>query len=192
MKLAHTWKQHESRIAIGIALAAVMLGTRLGHFAGLPDASWAVFFVAGVYLRSARAFLLLMMEAAAIDWLATHEAGISSYCISPAYVFLLPAYGSLWLGGLWFSRLPVRVGMPSLARLAASLLAATSLCFVWSDASFYWLSGRVAERSVAGWLANDAIWYPAFLETALLYVGAAALLHVAATLLRRETLARSA
>jgi hypothetical protein len=187
MRLRHSWSRLQPRWAIGIAAAAVMLGTRLGHFAGLPDASWAVFFIAGIYLRSAQAFLLLMMEAVGIDWLATQQLGISRYCISPAYVFLLPAYGSLWLGGEWFARLPIRIELPALARLAAALSLAVSACFLWSDASFYWLSGRVTERSVAGWLANDAIWFPAFLEAAYLYVGVAALLHVAVTRARRST-----
>ncbi len=181
----------ESRHAIGIALAAAMLGTRLGHFAGLPDASWAVFFAGGVYLRGARAFALLMIEAAGIDWLATQQLGISRYCISPAYAFLVPAYGSLWLGGGWFSLKPIRIQPSSLARLTVSLFTAVSLCFLLSDASFYWLSGRVIDQTVAGWLANDAIWYPAFLKTTFLYVGAAAVLHVALTRLRRSAFPRT-
>jgi hypothetical protein len=58
-----------SRLTIFLVLAAVMAATRLNHFGVVPDASWAVFFIAGFYLRgSARwAFPALMVLAVAID-----------------------------------------------------------------------------------------------------------------------------
>src|SRR5690606_36139481 len=51
-------------------LAVVMLATRINHFGALPDASWAVFFIAGFYLRGwgRWAFPLLMALAVAIDY----------------------------------------------------------------------------------------------------------------------------
>ena len=33
-------------------LVLLMAGTRLNHFAPVPDASWAVFFIGGFYLRN--------------------------------------------------------------------------------------------------------------------------------------------
>ncbi len=35
-----------------LLLAALMAATRVHHFASIPDASWAVFFAAGFYLRT--------------------------------------------------------------------------------------------------------------------------------------------
>ena len=32
-------------------LVLLMAGTRINHFAPIPDASWAVFFIGGFYLR---------------------------------------------------------------------------------------------------------------------------------------------
>src|ERR1035437_6390783 len=87
-----------------LIMAVVMLATRLCHFEFPPDASWAIFFLAGFYLYSYRAFAVLMVEAVAIDYLATQHMGISSYCLSPAYVLLLPSYAALRLGGRWAGR----------------------------------------------------------------------------------------
>jgi hypothetical protein len=44
-----------SQIQIGILLALLMIFTRSHHFASIhnmADASWVIFFLAGVYLRS--------------------------------------------------------------------------------------------------------------------------------------------
>lgn len=39
------------RVGLFLVLALVMAATRINHFGALPDASWAVFFLAGFYLR---------------------------------------------------------------------------------------------------------------------------------------------
>ncbi len=168
------------RIALLAALAAAMFATRECHVGALPDASWAVFFLGGFYFSTSRAFLLLMAEAIAIDYVATQHLGISSYCISPAYVFLLPAHGALWFGGRWLRGHRSGLGIRSVSMLAASLFVAVSTCFLVSNGSFYWLSGRAATPTFAGWAANFGHWYFAFLSAPFAYVGMAAVLHVLA------------
>src|SRR6187402_559257 len=88
-------------------LALVMAATRVNHFAALPDASWAVFFIAGFYLHSNApagqgsvldlrgpvrwAFPLLIALAVLIDFIVISGQGIdfwSHYCVSIAYWFL--------------------------------------------------------------------------------------------------------
>ncbi|MGH8472507.1 MAG: hypothetical protein ACREVJ_08675, partial [Gammaproteobacteria bacterium] len=52
-----------SALAIGLTLALLMAATRSHHFAAtlhLPDASWAVFFLAGFYLRPLWVFPALL------------------------------------------------------------------------------------------------------------------------------------
>ena len=49
------------------------------------------------------AFSALIIEAGLIDYYATSVQGISDWCMSPAYWFLIPTYGSLWLVGRWFA-----------------------------------------------------------------------------------------
>jgi hypothetical protein len=153
-----------------LLLAGAMLATRLHHFDHLPDASWAIFFLSGFYLYGARAFAVLMAEAVIIDYVATEHLGMSTYCLSIAYPFVLPAYATLWLGGRWAARhrydeLPRRVGW-----LIVCLLLSVSVCFLLTNASFYWLSGRAAHPTVAGWMAGFQRWYPYFLAVSCIYV----------------------
>jgi hypothetical protein len=153
-----------------LILAGSMLATRLHHFEYLPDASWAIFFLSGFYLFGARAFGLLMVEAVIIDYVATQRLGVSSYCLSIAYPLVLPAYATLWIGGRWAARhwddeLPHRIGW-----LAVYLLASVSVCFLLTNGSFYWLSGRAASLNVAGWAAGFQRWYLYFLSVPCVYV----------------------
>ena len=104
------------RAGIFAILALVMTATRVNHFAALPDASWAVFFVAGFYLRGSLrwAFPLLIALAVLIDFFVIASQGInfwSHYCVSAAYWFLLPAYFVLWLGGSALRRLYSGLGL---------------------------------------------------------------------------------
>ena len=94
-------KTSTQRLGIFVALAVVMAATRmhhsiLHHFDALLDASWGIFFLAGFWLRGAGrwAFPLLMAEAVLIDYLVISGQGLdfwSHYCVSPAYLALLPA-----------------------------------------------------------------------------------------------------
>lgn len=135
--------------AIGLSLALLMALTRFDHFGSavsLPDASLAVFFLAGFYLP-ALAFPALLLEAAAIDYLATAVGGVSDWCITPAYSFLAFAYGALWLAGRWYSRRHA-LAWRSLLPFAGAAVVATLAAFVISNASFLlpWLA---AEKKTA-------------------------------------------
>jgi hypothetical protein len=163
---------------IFIALATGMIATRVRHFDVLPDASWAILFLGGFYLRGPLAFSALMLEAVAIDYVTTQHAGVSSYCLSPAYAMLLPAYGALWLGGLLSRRLWRRGRWAGLVAFAGALMLSMSFCFLLSNGGFYWLSGHVASPNVAGWLANFRRWYPHFVLVQCLYAGVAVFLHI--------------
>ena len=182
------------RIGIFAILAIVMAATRVNHFAALPDASWAVFFVAGFYLRgSVRwAFPLLIALAVLIDFIVITGQGMnfwSHYCVSIAYWFLLPAYLSLWLAGSWLRSRHAGLGLREFGFLAASLFAAVSVCYVLSNGSYYWLSDSWLTagntRSFGGWLENLGDWYVPYLRTSAMYIAIAALLHIGATLTAR-------
>ena len=181
---------HGVRFGIFALLAVVMLATRVNHFSALPDASWAVFFIAGFYLRDGYrwVFPALMALAVAIDYAVISGQGIaffSHYCVSTAYLFLLPAYAAPWLGGSWLRRHYDGLGARELGLLAGSCLVAASVCFLLSNGSFYWISANVPVRSFSGWIENMGDWYLPYLWTTLVYVGIAAVLHVAAVLALR-------
>ena len=187
-----------SRIGILVLLCLVMAATRSHHFSpmanatwgALPDASWAVFFVAGYYLRSwvRWAFPLLMALAVAVDYFVISATGANfwtHYCVSVAYWFLLPAHFVLWMGGAWLATQGVRQHWRDLGRLAAALVVAVTLSYIISNGSFYWLSdswltNSVDGRSMTGWIDNLADWYLPYLRITALYVAIATVLHVGA------------
>lgn len=197
--LAMTLRSNRSIALFGL-LALVMAATRIHHFAAIPDASWAVFFVGGFYLRRQWrwAFPALLLVAFLADWYAISAAGIAfwgHYCVSPAYWVLLPSYLTLWLGGAWLASRQPGLRWASLGQLAAALLVSVSLCYVLSNGSFYWLSdswgGAEATRSLGGWFANLGHWYLSFLKVTAMYVAGAALAHAAALAAARPARAPS-
>lgn len=177
------------RALIGGLLIALMVATRGHHFPSishiLPTAAWAVFFLGGVYLRSARSYALFLATAAAIDYVAITWGGVSDFCISPAYVALLHAYGSLWLAGRWYGR---RQGaLPAtLLPLGAAIAVGGLACELISSGAFYFFSGRFAETSLLGFAERFVSYFPADLSALALWAGAAALTHAAATAWRGQ------
>lgn len=170
-----------AQLGLGLGLALLMLATRGHHFASLenlPSASWSVFFLAGFYLRSKWAFPALMAEAVLLDFIAVGFQGVSDFCVSAAYPMLLPAYGSLWLGGLWFAR-RYRPQLSSLLPLSLAVLAASGACELISSGSFYFFSGRFADPTLAEFGLRLLRYGPLSLESMAFYIGIAALLHAA-------------
>ena len=179
-----------SRYLAFALLALTMAATRFGGHSGTawapPDASWAVFFLAGFYLAGEWRWALaaLLFEAVAIDFAAIRH-GLSNYCLTAAYWFIVPAYAVLWLGGAWLRRRYQRVPR-DLGRLAISLALSVTVCFLLTQGSFYWLGARIASPSVSGWWSNFLGWYGVFLAVSAGYVGFAATGHL---LLTRRTAA---
>jgi hypothetical protein len=153
-----------------LLLAAAMLSTRLHHFEYVPDASWAIFFLSGFFLFGLRALALLFIEAVVIDYVATQHLGISRYCLSPAYPFVLPAYAALWLGGRWAARHCAGELRHGISWLIACLLVSVSLCFLLTNGSFYWLGEHATHPDLAGWVVRIGRWYPHFLAVTSVYV----------------------
>ena len=98
---------HKPTLAVkpgAVALMALMAATRFHHFGtpfALPDASLAIFFCAGLWLGGRYLFAKLLLEAGLIEYLANTKLGVSDFCVSKAYVFLIASYAAMWLGGKW-------------------------------------------------------------------------------------------
>ncbi len=153
-----------------VALIGLMLATRFHHFGGalsLPDASLAVFFFAGLWVRGWKFFGLLLIEAGLIDYLSITQFNVSDYCISPAYVFLIPTYASLWFAGVYCKKYSA-FNVSDLLTQFVVLLIATSVAFAISNGSFYLLSGKFDVN----WLEYSlrvAKYYPSYLAYTLVY-----------------------
>jgi hypothetical protein len=168
------------QIVIGVALVVLMVATRGHHFPTvknlLPSASWAVFFLAGVYLRPAWILAALFGLAAFLDFAAVNWQGISDFCVSPAYIALIPAYGALWFAGRWFAgRYSFRPA--TLLLLAGSALVGTIVCELISSGSFYFFSGRFPETTLAEFGARLVKYAPHGLLSMAFWIGLAALAH---------------
>lgn len=173
-------KSNLQTLVIFGVLCVLMAATRSHHFGDalrLPDASLAIFFIAGFGLSAAWAFPALLLEAAVIDWLTTSVGGVSDYCLSPAYAFLIPTYACLWYGGRWTARRH-RLDWHTLLPLVTSLLITTSLAYLISSGSFYLLSENVSGTRWIDYATSAARYYPPYVMGALLYVGIAVLVTV--------------
>jgi hypothetical protein len=182
------------QLLVGLLLALVMAATRVQHAGALghaPDASWALFFLAGFYLRPRWVFAALMAEAVLLDFAAVTWGGVSSFCITPAYALLVPAHGVLWLGGRWYAE-RYRPSWSTLLPFAAIALVATVLAEVLASSGFYLFSGRFAEVSLAGLGGRLVEYFPASLEAMALYLALAAIAHAAFAVAARRTIAGTA
>jgi hypothetical protein len=173
------------RLSVFAGLLVLIAATRFSHAGSagvLPDATWAVFFLGGFYLARQWRWSLATLFAAAvgIDYLAIRHYGISNYCLTMAYWFIVPAYGILWLGGAWLRQHYQRVAL-DFARLLLSLVVSVTLCFAITHSAFYWLGGRIAHPTLGEWTSVFVQWYPLFLAVTSLYVGVATVLHIALT-----------
>jgi hypothetical protein len=155
-------------------LIALMALTRYHHFGDLlhlPDASLAVFFFAGFYRVSKHsntallAFLLAL--AGLIDYLAIAN-GTSAWCVTPAYLFLIPTYAALWLAGGHCATLNLK-SLPSLATATGWLLLAATVAFVISNGSFYLFSDYFKGVTLSAYSAKIAVYYLPYVSSALLY-----------------------
>lgn len=158
------------RLWILAALAAVMAATRMSHFgtaALLPDASLAVFLLAGVMGLSFSCFGLLMAAAFGIDVISAQTATEAGWCMTPAYFGLIPTYALLWGAGRWLARR--HADFPA-AISAAVALSAVAAAFVVSNAFWYALSGTLGGMGVSSFALAVAKYFPPYLGSAALYL----------------------
>ena len=173
-------------LGIFAALALLMAMTRGSHFGSpinLPDATLAIFLVAGFMLPrytliALAAFVALLLEAGGLDYYAIVYRGVSDYCVSPGYWFLIPTYATMWLGGRWFAS-QQQNNWKSLALFGGVSLLASSIAFLISNGAFYTLSGRFTEMSVAEYAARVAKYYPSYVSGSLMYLALAAVIYIA-------------
>ena len=162
---------------VGGGLLLTMLATRTHLVDHLQDASWAVFFLLGFYVRSAFAYPLFWLAAFAIDYTVTADGSVSNYCMTPAYGFTFVAYAALWGAGRWFAQ-HFSYDMRGAARLAGAVVVGTLACFAISNVSFYALADYFAKMSMADYALAVLKYLPAYLQTTLFYTGIAALVHL--------------
>lgn len=182
-------------IAAGLML--VMALTRFNHFGSalaLPDASWALFFLGGLYLAryAAAGWVLaaLLLEAALVDYYAIAAQGVSDWCVSNAYGFLAFAYAALWFAGRWFAPRHTLTGRNLPAVFVTAALASVA-AFVISNLSFFLFSGRYAEMSAFEYASRVQQYLGSYVAVTLLYVGCVVVAHMVFVLLKGKARSNS-
>jgi len=183
-------KRHQ--FVIGMIFLGLMAATRGQHVAtltALPDASWAIFLIAGVLLASPWWLAALLGGALLTDMVVWNTTMSADFCITAAYGFLLPAYGSLWLGGRWLRpRLTGKLG--DLPKFVATMLGSTAACELFSSGGFYFFSDRFADTSLAGFAKRFVEYFPGSLISVAFYAAVAAVIYTAFTILSLGNLAQ--
>ncbi len=178
-----------NQIMIGLVLALLMIITRGHHFASLqnlPGASWAVFFLVGMYLRSAWPLLGFFALSWWLDFAAYTWGGTSGFCLTPAYIFLLPAYSALWFAGRWYAH-QHQFAWRTLMPLSLSILVGFGICQLISSGGFYFFSGRFEDTTLVE-LGQRLIKYsPMYIESFMFYIGITAVVHAAFAMLHNSS-----
>ena len=150
---------------VALALALVMAVTRLGHFGeygGPLDASWAVFFLAGLWLRDLRLFPAYFVLGWVVD-LAAFAMGTPTNCYSIAYLFLIPAYGALFVAGRW-------VAEGGYGRISVAVAGSALVTFVVANLGMFWLAPSPTAPTLSAFASAVAGYFPGYLMTMATYV----------------------
>lgn len=165
-------------ILIALGLITLMATTRYHHFGDalhLPDASLAVFFLAGIYIRRIELFVVLIIVAVLCDYLAITQEGVSDFCITLAYSALLPTYAIMWFGGRWCANY-LQSQLKHLFAYGLVFFVSTLLAFNISSGSFYLWSGYFDPNWVE-YSQRIADYFPPYLKAAFVYAIAAVFAH---------------
>jgi hypothetical protein len=181
--------RQKNQIGIATAIAFFMLLTRGSHVltaVSLPDASLALFLLGGLFLKRAGWFAAFFMLASVIDFGAAALDPAQGFCLTNGYWGLIPAYGAMWLGGLWLSK---RQDAFAPIPYAAVSLTTTVIAFVISTQTYYLFSGRFPNSGVLETMQYGWDYLPGWLGFAAMYF---VIIWVAARILRHVDLGRSA
>jgi hypothetical protein len=168
---------------IGGLLLLAMVLTRGNITAHLQDASWAIFFMVGFYLRgkslSRYAFPLFFLVAFAIDLVVIDAVnGGTHYCFTPSYPFLIPSYFAMWFAGRWFAN-RYQENALGLFKFIAAAFVGTVVCFLISNVGFYFFADKFETMSMAEYTQAVSKYLPEYLKTTGIYLGFVGMLHLA-------------
>ena len=155
-------------------LTFLMLATRADHFGSainLPDGSLAVFFMAGFLFKSRWIFPVLCLLAAAIDYWMIEYNGVSAFCVTSAYGFLVPTYFVMWWSGAYCQKLDLSLFRQWLG-MATVIVLATATAHLISSGSFYLLAPYFTEHSLVEFGRRTALYFPRYLMVTSAYLAA--------------------
>ena len=151
------------------AISFFMLLTRGSHVLtslALPDASIVLFLLGGLLLKRSGWFVLFFVLAALIDFGAAAFDPAQGFCLTDGYWGLIPAYGAMWLGGLWLSK---QADAFSIVHYACVTMLTSFIAFVISTQTYYLFSGRFPVSRVIESIQHGWNYLPSWMAFAAMY-----------------------
>jgi hypothetical protein len=179
---------------VALLLAVLMAATRIHHFGiGVvaPDASTAVFLLAGLMLGSPLWFGGFALLAVGLDAVALGLVGVADACMTPGYWLLFAGYLALWGAGR-LSRRMARLDLARGVRLTGLTVLGTGAFFLLSNLGYYFGGGYDMSMGAAEYVSRVGGYFPAYFVSTLIYTAAGIAAFAAATQLlpRRRIAAR--
>lgn len=164
---------------IAAALTVLMAATRFNHFGtavALPDASYAIFFLAGLFLGRARGaamiLLALLSGAVLVDCYAINFQNVSAWCVTPAYGLLQVAYIVLWLMGRRFAP-HYALNLRGFLNLGLMTFVAGSVAFWIANVAFFLFAGYFGNMTFGEYVASVVGYQVSYVIVMLVYVALA-------------------
>jgi hypothetical protein len=161
-------------LLIAATIAFFMLLTRGSHVlthVALPDASLILFLLGGLLLKRWGWFAAFFALATVIDFGAAAFDPAQGFCLTNGYWGLIPAYGAMWLGGLWLSKQADAFATSNLAAYSLVSLLTTFIAFVVSTQTYYLFSGRFPSQGLVASLQHGWEYLPSWMGFSAMYFG---------------------
>jgi len=189
MNTQNAYKPHQqsntTQWLIAGLLFAILIFTRADFVSHIQDASWAVFFLVGFYLRNFLGLPILMLLAIAVDFaVIAARGGHQDYYLTPSYLFIIPAYSALWFAGRYVAN-KYSESIKGLFTFIGIAVLGIVTCDLISSGGFYWMSTSFVELSMTEFMNRFVDFMPSVLKVNMLYLGIAALIHMAFTQARK-------
>ena len=160
------------QLLIAAAIAFFMLLTRGSHALtpfSLPDASVVLFLLSGLYLRRAAWFVAFFVLATIIDFGAAALDPVQGFCLTNGYWGLIPAYGVLWLGGIYLSKTTDSFATKNLVSYSLVSAFTSFMAFVISTQTYYLFSGHFPAQGVIESLKHGWEYLPGWMGFSTMY-----------------------
>jgi hypothetical protein len=158
-------------LLIAAAIAFFMLLTRGSHVlthVSLPDASLALFLLGGLLLKRWSWFAAFFVLATVIDFGAAAFDPAQGFCLTNGYWGLIPAYGAMWLGGLFLSKQDAFANK-NIATYSLVSMLTTFVAFVISTQTYYLFSGRFPTQGVVESMQHGWEYLPSWMGFSAMY-----------------------
>jgi hypothetical protein len=158
------------RIAI-LALTVLMAATRIEHFGAgqiAPEASTAVFFLAGLLIGNPLWLFAFLAEALLLDLTAIKVVGVEAVCVTLGYGLMIPAYSALWLAARWVRKTD-KLDVPSAAKLVGACSIGVVGFFLFSNIGYYLGGGFENSMGLEEYTRRVTRYFPQYLTGTLFY-----------------------